>query len=237
MTSTVARSAHMSSTSSLLSSMKDKSLMMNATMLSSDPPTPSSSIHSLQDTLTEAEQRGRLKRRRRMSSHSPPRAPSPSRGHERDSGSRHRHHHRKHHRADSSCSLTPSAEVLERKNRRRSDAEPDHTLRGRARNRSQSRSRRAISEGEDDGDASSDEERWVRGGRKRDVPPSRARLLGQDGDAIDREMRRQRSLRNMYEHSKYGKTSPKGGSVDIDTRKGSPGQDENRSPSSGVPDA
>lgn len=202
----MASSTHITptTTSSLFSSTisKDKSPM--AKPLLSDPPTPSSSsIHSVQEML-EAEQRGRLKRRRRMSSHSPVRAPSPSRGHERDSGSRHRHHHRKHHRADSSCSITPASEVVERKNRRRSDAEPDHTFRGRVRNRSRSRSRRAISEAEG---ADDDEDRWVREGRKRGVPPSRARLLGEEGDALDRELRRQRSMKNLYEHSKQGKAA------------------------------
>lgn len=113
--------------------------------------------------------------------------------------------------------------MVERKNRRRSDAEPDHTFRGRVRNRSRSRSRRAISEAEGGDD---DEDRWVREGRKRGVPPSRARLLGEEGDALDRELRRQRSMKNLYEHSKQGKAVRKG-SFDTDTQKAA-GQDENR---------
>ncbi|CAI6337089.1 unnamed protein product [Periconia digitata] len=212
----------------------------------SDPLPPSSScfsIHSTHDTTKlDAEPRGRLKRRRRMSSHSPPapRATSPSRGHDRDSGSRHRHHHRKHHRADSSSSATPPPGLVGGVNRRRrSDAEPDHTLRGRVRNRSRSRSGRVISEedGDSDGGGGEDgtyesEERGVRERRRRrrDVPPSRARVLGEDGQAVDREMRRQRSLRNMYEYSKHGKAARKD-SFGMDVQSGGLDQDENRRPS------
>lgn len=132
--------------------------------------------------------RGRLKRRR-LSSHSPIRSISPSRGHDRDSGSRHRQHYRKHQRASSrsSFSITPPPLPVNKKNRRRSDAEPDHTLRGRARNRSHSRNRTRspISEGEEN-------ENEERVHRRRSPPPSRHR----SESAVD--ARRQRSLPNMY---------------------------------------
>jgi hypothetical protein len=137
----------------------------------------------------EAEERGRLKRRR-MSSHSPPRAASPSRGHDRDSGSRHRHHHRNHHRDSESASMTPPPSV-QKKQRRRSDAELDHTFRGRARNRSGSRERTGSPIFEDD-DASEEEVREL---RKRAQPPSRPRA---DGEAEKGELRRRRSYPNLY---------------------------------------
>ncbi|KAF2637441.1 hypothetical protein P280DRAFT_521124 [Massarina eburnea CBS 473.64] len=175
-------------------------MIFTSNTVSSDPPTPSSVMSSHPSSpihdLPEAE-RGRLKRRR-MSSHSPPRAPSPSRGHDRDSGSRHRHHHRKHHRADSSDSITPPRSIT--KNRRRSDAEPDHTLRGRARNRSQSRSQSPICEGEEMG---------AREARRRDQPPSRGR--NGSGEEDDGKMRRQRSLRNIYELERNGDGKRKDG--------------------------
>ncbi|KAH7120753.1 hypothetical protein B0J11DRAFT_47297 [Dendryphion nanum] len=128
--------------------------------------------------------RGRLKRRRNPS-HSPRRASSPSRGHDRDSGSRHKNRHRRLHRASSSSrSVTPPLPV--RKSRRRSDAEPDHTLRGRARLRSPSRSRSPILEGE--------EGEMNRTHRKRSPPPSRHR----SESAVGEGARRQRSLPNTY---------------------------------------
>ncbi|PSN63774.1 hypothetical protein BS50DRAFT_576396 [Corynespora cassiicola Philippines] len=145
---------------------------------------PTNMEDSLVDTDADEERRGRLKRRR-LSSHTPPRASSPSRGHERDSGSRHRHHYRKHRRRSSSDSVSPPPTF--QKNRRRSDAEPDHTLRGRARNRSgdKRRTRSPILEGE-----GFEEPRGVR----RRSPPSRRRSDGE----LDGGLRRQRSLPNMY---------------------------------------
>lgn len=142
----------------------------------------------------EAEERGRLKRRR-MSSHSPPRATSPSRGHERDSGSRHRHHHRHHRRDSESASMTPPA--ASKKQRRRSDAEPDHTFRGRVRNRSGSRERTGSPIFEDD-DASEGEVRVL---RKRAQPPSRPRAEAED---VEVELRRQRSYPNLYRKDSKG---------------------------------
>lgn len=77
------------------------------------------------------------------------------------------------------------------KNRRRSDAEPDHTFRGRGRLRSESRSRSPILEGE---------EKFRREVRKRSQPPSRRRA----GEREEREadegnaVRRLRSYPNMY---------------------------------------
>lgn len=149
------------------------------------------------DADTEAEERGRLKRRR-MSSHSPPRAASPSRGHDRDSGSRHRHHHRHHHRESESASMTPPA--ASKKQRRRSDAEPDHTFRGRVRNRSGSRERTGSPIFEDD-DTSEEE---VRGLRKRAPPPSRPRA---EPEQDETELRRQRSYPNLYRKDSKGETA------------------------------
>ncbi|KAJ4987915.1 hypothetical protein SVAN01_06645 [Stagonosporopsis vannaccii] len=150
------------------------------------------------DAETDAEERGRLKRRR-MSSHSPARAASPSRGHERDSGSRHRHHHRHHHRDSESASMTPPA--ASKKQRRRSDAEPDHTFRGRVRNRSGSRERTGSPIFEDD-DTSEEEVRVL---RKRAQPPSRPRAEAAEEDEV--ELRRQRSYPNLYRKDSKGETA------------------------------
>jgi len=142
---------------------------------------------------TEAEERGRLKRRR-LSSHSPRRASSPSRGHDRRSGSRYRQHHRKHHRPSSPTSSISPPTFTQKKARRRSDAEPDHTFRGRARNRSLSRGkdRRPIFEDDDASVESADDMKRF---RKRSAPPSRPR-----GDGLEEseEIRRQRSYPNLY---------------------------------------
>ncbi|ORY03660.1 hypothetical protein BCR34DRAFT_573356 [Clohesyomyces aquaticus] len=142
---------------------------------------------------TNSTSRGRHKRRR-LASHSPPRSASPSRGHNRASGSRHRRHARAHHRPDSlspsSSSMTPphSLSPLAKKKtkiRRRSDAEPDHNFRGRARKRSRTRS--PIEE----------EGSW--GHRKRSPPPSRHRYgQREDGKGSGSTVRRQRSLPNLY---------------------------------------
>jgi hypothetical protein len=80
---------------------------------------------------------------------------------------------------------------VQKKTRRRSDAEPDHTFRGRARNRSRTRS--PILEGEDIAVGSDGEKRRY---RKRSQPPSRHRVDGggQSGSGI----RRQRSYPNLY---------------------------------------
>jgi hypothetical protein len=138
----------------------------------------------------EAEERGRLKRRRH-GSHSPRRASSPSRGHERNSGSRYREHHRKHHRPSSPSSSISPPTVAMKKSRRRSDAEPDHTFRGRMRNRSGSRgrTRSPILEGEDG------EQQSLRTVRKRSQPPSRHQLDEVEGG---NELRRQRSYRKLH---------------------------------------
>jgi hypothetical protein len=138
----------------------------------------------------EAEERGRLKRRRH-GSHSPRRASSPSRGHDRNSGSRYREHHRKHHRPSSPSSSISPPTVAMKKSRRRSDAEPDHTFRGRMRNRSGSRgrSRSPILEGEDD------EQQGLRTVRKRSQPPSRHQMDEVEGE---NELRRQRSYRKLH---------------------------------------
>lgn len=136
----------------------------------------------------DVEERGRLKRRRQVSA-SPRRAPSPSRGHDRNSGSRYRQHHRKHHRPSSPSSSISPPTATKKKSRRRSDAEPDHTFRGRARNRSGSRCRTTspILEGT--------EER-LKVFRKRSQPPSRHRIKEEDDDCAD--LRRQRSYPNLY---------------------------------------
>lgn len=150
------------------------------------PPTPTSDTSTPTTKPPETLQRGRLKRRR-LSSHTPPRDPSPSRGHDRASGSRHRHHYRNHERASSSPFVDVQTPPLAKRNRRRSDAEPDHTFRGRARLRSLSRSRSPLLEGEGEGG---------RQERKRSQPPSRGRV-GIDRDEGD-ALRRMRSYPNLY---------------------------------------
>ncbi|KAF1945064.1 hypothetical protein EJ02DRAFT_451901 [Clathrospora elynae] len=165
----------------------------------SDPPgedapmqTTSPNIPTIFERGVDAEERGRLQQRRQFS-HSPRRASSPSRGHDRNSASRYQSHHRNHHRPSSSLSSVSPPTSAQKKSRRRSDAEPDHTFRGRARNRSGSRgrSRSPILEG-DDGAAEGEEE--ARKYRKRSAPPSR----GRDGSEAGGEVRRQRSYPNMY---------------------------------------
>ncbi|KAF9734871.1 hypothetical protein PMIN03_008939 [Paraphaeosphaeria minitans] len=168
--------------------------------LLTDPLTPGDSVHG------DEAPRGRLKRRR-LSSHTPPRASSPSRGHDRDSGSRHRHHYRKHQRASSSSSAFETPPVAAKKNRRRSDAEPDHTFRGRVRNWSESRSRSPIVEGEEERERGKKKER-ERGVRKRSQPPSRGRDGG--GEDVENVIRRLRSYPNMY---RQGTEKDKGGGV------------------------
>jgi hypothetical protein len=156
------------------------------------------------ESEAEAEERGRLKRRRQYS-HSPRRASSPSRGHDRVSGSRYREHHRKHHRPSSpSSSISPPAAAL-KKTRRRSDAEPDHTFRGRMRNRSSSRgrTRSPILEGEDDA------QQGLRAVRKRSQPPSRHQ---RDEAGEENELRRQRSYHKLHNEDRR---SLKGGDAEL----------------------
>ena len=143
----------------------------------------------------EGEERGRLKRRRH-SSHSPCRATSPSRGHDRNSGSRYREHYRKHHRPSSytSSASPPTTTQNIKTRRRRSDAEPDHTLRGRVRNRSCSKGEHSGPIPEEEA-VMEDSEEDVRRYRKRSAPPSRPRADGADEGA---EIRRQRSYPNLY---------------------------------------
>ncbi|KAF2035069.1 hypothetical protein EK21DRAFT_107197 [Setomelanomma holmii] len=141
------------------------------------------------NTEREAEERGRLKRRR-LSSASPRRASSPSRGHERHSGSRYREHHRKPHRPCSPASSISPPTVLQKKTRRRSDAEADHTFRGRARNRSDSRGRTEDTVVEDE---STFLER-LRRFRKRSQPPRRHKIEEEDEAA---ELRRERSYHKL----------------------------------------
>jgi hypothetical protein len=140
---------------------------------------------------SEVEQRGRLKRRRHSSA-SPRRASSPSRGHDRGSGSRYREHYRKHHRPSSPVSSVSPPTVAQKQTRRRSDAEPDHTFRGRVRNRSGSRgsTRSVIEEGEyDSGER-------LRTFRRRSQPPSRHKI--EEEDVASAELRRQWSYRSLY---------------------------------------
>jgi hypothetical protein len=154
---------------------------------------PASAVPDILISLpdTEAEQRGRLNQRRQSSQHSPRRASSPSRGHDRGSGSRYKEHHRKHHRPSSPTSSVSPPTCVQKKARRRSDAEPDHTFRGRARNRSRTRS--PILEGEDVGAGSDGEMKRF---RKRSQPPSR------HGGEDRGEVRRQRSFPNMYKEER-----------------------------------
>jgi hypothetical protein len=138
----------------------------------------------------EGEERGRLKRRRQTTL-SPRRASSPSRGHDRNSGSRYREHHRKHHRPSSPPSSISPPAATQKKQRRRSDAEPDHTFRGRVRNRSGSRgrTRSPILEGEDDEAAN------ARTLRRRSQPPSRHKMDAEADPSA--ELRRQRSYHKL----------------------------------------
>jgi peptidyl-prolyl isomerase G (cyclophilin G) len=127
--------------------------------------------------------RGRHKRRH---SATPERSPSPSRGHTRESGSRHRHRHRRHRRDDSPSSesrksITPPDSFA---TRRRSEAAPDHNLRGRRRNRSRSPSKTPVEETDEVSPP-------AREYRKRSSPPSRPRSKSPG-------YRRQRSLPNQY---------------------------------------
>lgn len=150
------------------------------TYTESDLPQSSKSMDSSNDSP-----RGRLKRRR-QTDYSPSVPSSPSRAPDRDGNSPQR--------ADSSASVTPPPRP-KRVDRRRSDAEPDHTLRGRARNRSRSRQRTGspILEGHSDKEDEGDDRRAY---RKRSPPPSRHR----SESAV--EARRQRSLPNMYKQER-----------------------------------
>ncbi|KAF2707323.1 hypothetical protein K504DRAFT_458757 [Pleomassaria siparia CBS 279.74] len=144
-----------------------------------------------------AEQRGRIRlKRRRKSSHSP--ISRPHRGfllcdrEQRDQNAVHTSS------SYSSLSASPDPTPILKKTRRRSDAEPDHTLRGRARKRSSTRDdekeNRPIPE--EDNEAIQHEN----GKRKRSKPPSRHRSeSGTNGEAV---VRRQRSLPNLY-NEKY----------------------------------
>ncbi|USP73473.1 hypothetical protein yc1106_00747 [Curvularia clavata] len=151
-------------------------------------------VPSIVEPDTDADERGRLKRRRQSSHHSPRRAFSPSRGHDRDSGSRYREHHRKHHRPSSPVSSVSPPTPEQKKTRRRSDAEPDHTFRGRARKRSidRARTQSPLVEDEDVFLESDDDVKTV---RKRSQPPSRHRV---DEADLATELRRQRSYPNLY---------------------------------------
>lgn len=91
--------------------------------------------------------------------------------------------------------------IAQKKTRRRSDAEPDHTFRGRMRNRSGSRGRTESSATEDEA---------VKLGtlraprRRRSQPPSRHAIEEEDEGV---ELRRQRSYHNMF---KEGRRDSKG---------------------------
>lgn len=156
--------------------------------------------------------RGRKRRRHSAISASPERSPSPSRGHGRRSASRHREKRRwRHHRTTSSERSDfsdASRPGRASQDRRRSDAEPDHTFRGRARNRSRSRTEEVIqetsSEELDDGqtngaDRSAPAVKALR--RRRSPPPSRGSRSPKDKS---QEQRRQRSLPNQYHGLRTG---------------------------------
>ncbi|KAL5119457.1 hypothetical protein ACEQ8H_002727 [Pleosporales sp. CAS-2024a] len=153
-------------------------------------------------TDTEAEERGRL-HRRRQTWLSRRRASSPSRGHERKSGSRYREEDRKHGRpsAPRTSVSPPKALPLQTKARRRSDAEPDHTFRGRPRNRSSSSGRTGspILDAADDDDNEDDAARR-RHFRRRSPPPSRHKVDGEDEEG--RALRRERSYHKGYKMSR-----------------------------------
>lgn len=152
--------------------------------------------------------RGRKRRRHSAISASPERSPSPSRGHGRRSASRHREKRRwRHHRTTSSersdfSDVSRHGRSSPDRRRRRSDAEPDHTFRGRARNRSRSRTEDAIqetsSEELDEGQANGIDrpQAAVKAlARKRSPPPSRGSRSPKEKS---QDHRRQRSLPNQY---------------------------------------
>jgi hypothetical protein len=100
--------------------------------------------------------------------------------------------------------MTPPP-AAQKKQRRRSDAEPDHTFRGRARNRSGSRERTGSPIFEDDDDDGASEianasEAEVRELRKRAQPPSRPR----EAEEEEGELRRQKSYPNLYRKDSKG---------------------------------
>jgi hypothetical protein len=92
--------------------------------------------------------------------------------------------------------MTPPP-TIQKKQRRRSDAEPDHTFRGRARNRSGSRERTdsPIFEDDDVSAEANPSEAEVRELRRRAPPPSRPRVEAEEDEG---ELRRQRSYPNLY---------------------------------------
>lgn len=146
------------------------------------PAAPKQAFQGSDTAMVSSTSRGRHKRRHSTSA-SRSRSPPPSRGHTRRSASRHRHRHRTSQREGSymsSGSTTPPA-----RNRRRSDALPDHNLRGRLRQRSRSQSPITEKESADD-----DRERKH---RKRSPPPSRPQSRSRSPGH-----RRQRSLPNQY---------------------------------------
>ena len=86
--------------------------------------------------------------------------------------------------------------IAQKKTRRRSDAEPDHTFRGRMRNRSGSMGRT--------GSPTLDDEAEAKGTlraprRRRSQPPSRHTIEEEDEGV---ELRRQRSYHNMYKEAR-----------------------------------
>ena len=210
---------HVCSKSNYFISSKHSTMNMSASVLpeplaaATDSPKTDPHEELLVVAEPEAEERGRLKRRR-QSSVSPRRASSPSRGHDRNSGSRYREHHRKHHRPSSPVSSVSPPTAAQKKMRRRSDAEPDHTFRGRARNRSGSRgrTRSPMFKGE------IDEQEDVRTYRRRSQPPSRHKTEeGEEGG----ELRRQRSYHKLQVGSRrdskdtgYGHVTMQDGGAD-----------------------
>jgi hypothetical protein len=112
---------------------------------------------------------------------------------------------------------------VQKKARRRSDAEPDHTFRGRARNRSRTRS--PILEGEGVGAGSDGEMKRF---RKRSQPPSR------HGEEDRGEVRRQRSFPNMYKEERRDSKAEervkhaRGGNIDKPKQIDPPQHAENR---------
>lgn len=169
-------------------------------------------IHEPIDTPPHASPaRGRKRRRHSAISASPAdRSPSPSRGHGRKSASRHREKRRwRHHRTTSSersdFSSVSRHEKSSPAKRRRSDAQADHTFRGRARERSRSRTENAIAETSIERLENGQVESAPRAKlsvkaprRKRSLPPSRgSRSATRTGDESPQQ-RRQRSLPNQY---------------------------------------
>jgi hypothetical protein len=137
-----------------------------------------------ESTASDSEARGRIRNNKRRASQL-----EPVHAIERHDSFSHRFFSHLH----SNSSTSPSPPRSAKKSRRRSDAELDHTLRGRARKRTPT----PCDNRQDDTNAIAEEEEvWEGRGRKRSQEPSRHFSRStKDGDT---GVRRQRSFPNLY---------------------------------------